>query len=111
MNNNNYNFTAPKTGWYTFHSGNNSSEPIQLPHGCVINKINLVCDSDDGYVNSITMAYEEYAKKLAMPKCECGAAKVYANEPNLEYLHATYCPLHLAPDWINKLNKENGYAK
>lgn len=39
-------------------------------------------------------------------QCQCGAAKVYAKEPNLEYLHQDYCPLYLSPNWINELNKE-----
>jgi len=107
----NHKFKAPSHGWYTFHSGTFSSCPIKLPHGVTYNVTKLMADSTKTE-NSITMAYEDYNKKLSTPKCECGASKVYANEPNLEYLHATYCPLHLDPDWINKLKKENSeYAK
>lgn len=103
-------FKVPEYGWYTFHSGSFSSNPIKLPHDVTYSITKLMADSIKTE-NSITTAYEEYNKKLSMPKCECGAAKVYAKEPNLEYLHAIYCPLYLDPDWINKLNKENGYAK
>lgn len=43
------------------------------------------------------------------PRCDCGASKVYAREPNLEYLHAPYCQLYLDPNWMNKLKAE--YSK
>ena len=43
------------------------------------------------------------------PTCQCGASKVHAKEPNLEYLHQPYCPLYLDPNWIQNLKKEIKY--
>lgn len=61
------------------------------------------------------MTTDEYNKAVGYnidgPRCDCGASKVYAREPNLEYLHAPYCKLYLDPNWLSKLKSEYNNKK
>ena len=38
--------------------------------------------------------------------CQCGSEITYKGAKNLEYLHSSFCPLFLDPNWLDKLNKE-----
>ncbi len=53
-------------------------------------------DYQAGWASAVTGEY---------PKCQCGAASVYKKEPNYDYLHSSWCPLYLSPNWLDELNK------